>query len=233
VTAKAALFETRISLVERRGEERQVTTYRVARIITALGQEQLGIIRNASAGGVMIETHAGVVLGDRLWIEPTGSEPIWGAVVWSEELRHGVAFDMPLPDNCLQALIAPIARRHIARPPRIAVDVAARLHVHGVAHDVQVCDMSQGGAKLDCTLHLGEAGPALLSVDGLGTIEGFVRWQHKGKVGLMFAETLAIGMLSAWLATKAPEAAIAEFGQASSDGDWLAEAQGIPEERKG
>jgi len=212
VTTKTALYETQISLVERRGEERQVTTYRVARIITALGQEQLGIVRNVSVGGVMIETHAGVALGDRLWIEPTGSEPIWGAVVWSDQLRHGVAFDTPLPDDCLDALTAPVARRHIARPPRIAVDIDARLSVAGTGRTVRVCDVSQGGAKLECAAPLAEAEPAVLSMEGLGNIEGFVRWQHQGKVGLMFAEALAIGTLSAWLATKAPKAAVAAFG---------------------
>jgi len=207
MTAHVTHFESQVSLMERRRDVRLVTTYRAARIVTEQGQQQLGIIRNISVGGVMIETHAVVVLGERIWIEPRGCEAVWGTIVWSDRLRHGVAFDSELPGESLLELTIPEAPNQVVRAPRIAVDTAARLCVAGIWRTVRICDLSQGGAKLDCAAVLAEADPAVLCVPGLGNIEAFVRWQRKGKVGLLFAEPLSVGTLSAWLVLRGPRPA--------------------------
>jgi len=193
-----------VTFVERRREERLVTTYRAARIVTARGQEQLGIIRNVSIGGVMIETHADIAVGDRIWIEPRACQPVWGAVVWSEVLRHGVVFDQALPDASLLTLTTPESPNQVVRAPRITVDMPARLYVAGTWRTVRLCDVSQGGAKVDCAALLAEAEPAVLAIPGLGDVQAFVRWQGKGRVGLLFAEPLSIGMLSAWITARVP-----------------------------
>lgn len=202
--ARDALFHTKLSFVERRRDDRFVTTYRAARIITARGQEQLGIVRNVSGGGVMIETHAGVAVGDRIWLEPRACQPVWGTVVWSEKLRHGVAFDQELPGASLLTISTADAPDQVARAPRVTIDMEARLFAAGIWRTVQLCDLSQGGAKIDCPVILAEAQPAVLAINGLGDVQAFVRWQRDGKLGLLFAEPLSIGMLSAWIATQGP-----------------------------
>jgi len=200
VTAKPALFPTSVSLVERRDGDRQVATYRAARIVLPRGQEQLGIIRNASAGGVMIETHAFLAVGDCLSIEPRGCAPIRGKVVWSDKLRHGIAFECRLAPESLLKVTTADARGPMARAPRVAVAMEARLRVAGTWTTVHLCDLSQGGAKIEYPTALAQAEPVALGIDGLGTMPAFIRWQREGKAGLLFAEPLSITALSAWIA---------------------------------
>jgi hypothetical protein len=205
MTIHPANFEAVDSCADRRSDERMVTMYRAARIVTVQGHEQLGIVRNVSSGGLMIETHATIAIGDRLWIEPRGCQSIWGSVRWSDAPRHGIAFDTPIPFESLLTLAGPEVPNQVARAPRITVDLDARLCVAGRWHLVQLCDLSQSGAKLASDLILPDGGPVQLSIEGLRNADAFVRWQRKGRIGLLFAEPISINRLSAWIAVTMPQ----------------------------
>jgi hypothetical protein len=205
MTVQPANFDPVESRADRRGDERLVTIYRAARIVTAQGHEQLGIVRNVSSGGLMIETHANIAVGDRLWIEPRGCQSIWGSVRWSDAPRHGVAFDTEIQFESLLALAGEDTPNQVARSPRINVDLDARLCVAASWHRVHLCDLSQSGAKLASTLILPDGEPVLLSIDGLRTIDAFVRWQRKDRIGLLFAEPISISILSAWISATMPQ----------------------------
>ena len=205
MTAHNALFQTSVSLFERRDGDRQLTISRAARITSLQGQEQLGIIRNVSVGGAMIEAHTVAAIGDRLFIEARGCERMSGRVVWSNALRHGVAFDHPLGEKSLGKFAATGAGVQLDRAPRFNLDMEARLRVARTWHDVRLCDLSQGGAKIDCPAVPTEDEPVVLRIADLGFMPAFIRWRRDDKVGLLFAKPLPFTMLSAWLADLSPD----------------------------
>ena len=182
------------------------TTYRAARLTTIWGQQQLGIVRNVSSGGLMIETHAEIAVGDRLWIEPRACRSMWGRVCWSDSPRHGIVFDTPIPLESLLTLAQAEPQDQVARAPRITLDLEAQLGIASARHTVRLCDLSQSGAKFASTLQLTQGEPVTLTIDGLRSVDGYVRWQRDDRIGLLFAEPISIRSLSLWIAATKPPA---------------------------
>ena len=220
-----ASFDALEPFADRRRDERWVTTFRAARIVNRQGQEQLGIVRNVSSGGMMIETHAKIAVGDRLWIEPRGCQPIWGSVRWSEAQRHGIAFDAQMQFESLLALTETETHSQVTRAPRVSVNLPARLCVAGSWYQVRLCDLSQSGAKLVTNLVLSDSEPVLLSIMGLRNVDAFVRWQREDRIGLLFAEPISITVLSAWIAATEPQTGVADDQR---DRDAAGRAPGSP-----
>jgi len=190
-----------LSIFDRRREERFVTTYRVARILTEQGCEQLCIIRNVSSSGLAIETRGALAIGERLFIEPRACRPMSGSVRWSDGHNHGITFDVALSPGRLGILTASDTPHHHSRAPRITVNRDAMLLVAGHWQKIHLWDISQGGAKLECASSLAPGDPVLLSITGLAKASAFVRWQRDKNVGLIFAAPFSIEDLSAWIET--------------------------------
>src|SRR4028119_1410809 len=73
--------------IERRDEHRLLSTLRVAKLSSALG-EQLIRLRNVSAGGLMAECHQAPAIGEQVEVE-FSSQRIPSSVVWTREGLRG------------------------------------------------------------------------------------------------------------------------------------------------
>lgn len=73
--------------------------------------------------------------------------------------------------------------------PRVAVAMPAFLQANGKRHQVQIVDLSAGGAKLNCTVDLAVGTAVILDCGTLGR-SAVVRWQNDGLVGLCFDSEL-------------------------------------------
>jgi len=220
VTFHSTDFHTVLPHDDRRDGERMATTYRAARLTTIWGQQQLGIVRNVSSGGLMIETHAEIAVGDRLWIEPRACRSMWGRVRWSEGPRHGMAFDAPIPLESLLTLAQAEPQDQVARAPRITLDLKAQLRIASAWHVVRLCDLSQSGAKFASALRLTQGEPVTLNIDGLRSVDGYVRWQRDDRIGLLFAEPISIRSLSLWIAATKPPAGPHELSRDITASLW-------------
>ncbi len=184
---------------DRRENERFATIYRVARIVTERGHQQLCLIRNISSGGLLLESYAQLVEGDHLRIEPKMGGCLTGVVSWSQPHLAGVAFAEPID---VSAFLSATEHRHGSshepRSPRIEAQCPARLQVGPIWREVRLRDLSQGGAKIDCEEPLPVGEKVVLQVDDLDPIAGHVRWARDNQVGLTFSSAIPFGDLSQW-----------------------------------
>ena len=77
------------------------------------GKRELCLIRNISAGGMMIRAYSPIPIGTRLSVELKQGDPVEGAVQWVEDGLTGVAFDEPID----VVLVAFRARRRTSPAP--------------------------------------------------------------------------------------------------------------------
>ena len=76
---------------ERRGGERTVTVLRIARLLTSSG-DFLGIVRNVSRHGMMIEVHPDQSLGGSIQVDLGDGRPFSGEVRWREGAAPACTF---------------------------------------------------------------------------------------------------------------------------------------------
>jgi hypothetical protein len=192
--------------VDRRENERYATIYRVARVVTERGHQQLCLIRNISSGGLLLETYAQLAEGDRLHIEPKTGGSLAGTVSWSQPHLAGVAFAEPIDVNAFLSTEHRGGSSYAPRSPRIETQCRARLQVGSSWQEVRLCDLSQGGAKIACETPIPVGEKVVLQVDDLDPLSGHVRWARGDQVGLTFSSTVPFGELSQWTVRRDGEA---------------------------
>jgi len=173
---------------ERRADRRVVSAFRPGCVL-ADGRMLLGLIRNLSAGGVMIELEESLEPGTRVryfWDETNIIDAI---VAWSEGRAHGL-------DNAEVA--RPFANPFPYRSVRVPCDMRAELFVNGLAHHAALENLSLGGMRVS-----GFRAPrgALLTVR-LGDVElpnASVRWCRGDETGIRFERPLTRAQLAAVL----------------------------------
>lgn len=180
---------------ERRSGERHLSLLRVGSI-TVAGRRELCLVRNVSAGGMLIRAYCAIASGTPLTIELKQGEPIDGRVRWVKDDCVGVTFDAPID---VVALLSTAADGPRPRMPRIEVDCTAWLRVDGTVHRARASNISQGGLKVACRTELPVDADVVVSIDGLDPCPGLVRWSAEGEYGITFNRVLPLPLLVAWL----------------------------------
>src|SRR3954464_10524093 len=103
---------------ERRNDERHMTLLRVGSLIIG-DRRELCLIRNISAGGMLVRIYSAVTPGTRVAIELKQGEAVEGTILWSKDELVGVSFDAPI--DILSLISAPADARR-PRMPRLEVD---------------------------------------------------------------------------------------------------------------
>jgi hypothetical protein len=106
---------------DRRSDERYVSLLRVG-ALTLGGRRELCLIRNVSAGGMMIRPYSPIAAGTHLTVELKQGDSVSGVVQWSDKGLVGITFDEPI--DVLALLNAPGGRPR-PRMPRIELSCAA------------------------------------------------------------------------------------------------------------
>lgn len=189
--------------LQRREGERHLSLLRVGMLDVA-GRRELCLVRNVSAGGMMIRVYSDIDAGERAIVELKQGEPIAGVVRWAESSCIGVHFDSPID---VFGLISTSLEGPRPRMPRIAVDRTAWLRVQGEAPvRARVSDISQGGARVEASGLLPVGAHVVVSIEGLAPQPAVVRWNEHGVYGLTFNRILALPELVAWLQASEPPA---------------------------
>lgn len=196
---------------DRRRATRTCTVFRVARIITH-GGDNLGIVRNISEHGVMLEVDPRIDLGDAVLLDLGFGPRLSGEVRWRKDNNVGLSFAQPLDvSRVLGKQAASVAEGKVARLPRAAVDCLAELTMAEQREQVRVVDLSIGGAGIEMATDLALRDRIALTIPGLPTRIGSVRWRRANKAGIIFDRPIPVQTLMGWLAARAvPGTGVAE-----------------------
>jgi len=181
--------------VERREGERQLTLFRVGSLIID-GCRELCLIKNISAGGMMIRAYCNIAVGTRLSVELKCGETVDGTALWVKGNVVGVEFDTPVD---VVELLATSMEGPRPRMPRIAVDCVVWIREGADVHRVYARDVSQGGLKVTSERELNVGADVIITLPGLPPVAGTVRWFDDGCYGLTFNKVLPLPLLVGWL----------------------------------
>ena len=185
---------------ERWTGDRHLSLLRVGSL-TIAGRRELCLIRNISAGGMLIRAYCAIPEGSPLTVELKQGEPISGRARWLKDELVGVTFDQPID---VIALLSSSADGPKPRMPRVEVRCTAWVRVDATVHRTLAVDISQGGLKLECSSELPLDADVVVSLDGLDPRPGRVRWARDGECGITFNRVLPLEVLVAWLKERRP-----------------------------
>lgn len=180
---------------DRREGQRHMTLYRVGSILVD-DRRELCLIKNISAGGMMIRLYCSIDEGTPVTVELKSGQPISGKISWIREQNAGIAFDEPIDviDILSTSMEGPRPRM-----PRIETDCHATLREGANIVRVRACDISQGGVKVACETVLPQGADLVIGLPGLEPQRGIACWSEGGFTGIAFNQLIPLGELVGWL----------------------------------
>lgn len=187
--------ETPLDPAERRDGERTMTLYRVGSLSIA-DRRELCLIKNISAGGMMVRAYCTIPENTRLSVELKCGQPIGGSVTWARDIHVGISFDQPIDvlDILSTSLEGPRPRL-----PRIQVASFITLREGASTYRMRLCDVSQGGLKVQCETRLACGSDVVVTLAGIEPQPGMVRWTDEDYMGITFNRMIALPTLVDWL----------------------------------
>ena len=180
---------------DRREGQRHMTLYRVGSILVD-GRRELCLIKNISAGGMMVRLYCSISEATPVSVELKSGQPIIGRISWIRDCNAGIEFDRPV--DVIDILSASMDGPR-PRMPRIEAQCHATLRDGSNMLRVRVCDVSQGGVKVECTTILPQGADVVVTLPGLEPQPGYVCWIDGGFIGVAFNRFIPLGELIAWL----------------------------------
>jgi hypothetical protein len=172
-----------------------LTLYRVGSILIE-NRRELCLIKNISAGGMMIRLYCTIAEGTPLTVELKSGHPITGKVSWTRDHHAGISFDDPIDviDILSSAMGGPRPRM-----PRIETNCHATLREGANVLRVKACDISQGGVKIQCETIVAQGADIVITLPGLEPQRGIACWIEDGFIGITFNRLIPLGELVTWL----------------------------------
>lgn len=180
---------------DRREDQRHMTLYRVGSILVD-DRRELCLIKNISAGGMMIRIYCSIAEGTPVTVELKSGQPVSGRIGWTRDHHAGIEFDQPIDviDILSTSMDGPRPRM-----PRVETSCHATLRDGANVLRIQACDISQGGLKIRCDTIIPPGSDIIVSLPGLEPQPGIACWNDHGYIGISFNRLLPLGELVAWL----------------------------------
>jgi hypothetical protein len=180
---------------DRRDGDRHMTLYRVGSILVEQRRE-LCLIKNISAGGMMIRLYCSVAENTPVTVELKSGQPISGQISWTRDHHAGIEFDRPIDVIDILSCTMDGPR---PRMPRIETDCFATVREGATTLRVHARDISQGGVKVECETLLPQGANVIVTLPGLPPQPGIICWIDDGFTGISFNRLLPLGELVGWL----------------------------------
>lgn len=181
--------------VERRDSERHLTLFRVGSV-TIGDRRELCLIKNISAGGMMVRAYCSLEANARVSVELKRGEQIEGKVSWIQEGSAGIEFDERVD---VVELLATSMDGPRPRMPRVEVRCIASVRHGSQVYGMRAHDISQGGIKVESVRDLAIGTEVLVTLPGLPSQTGVIRWKDGRCYGITFSRLLALTELVEWL----------------------------------
>ncbi|HUP67575.1 MAG TPA: PilZ domain-containing protein [Sphingomicrobium sp.] len=175
--------------------QRHLSLFRVAALLIG-DRRELCLIKNISAGGMLIRAYRPIPVGTELSIELKQAEPVAGTAQWVDQDSVGVAFDQPID---VLSLISRSAEGPQPRMPRIEVDCMATVREGANVVRTIALNISQGGVRVQSRADLPLGAEVVVTLAGLAPEPALVKWRDGDCYGLAFHRVLSITQLVAWL----------------------------------
>jgi hypothetical protein len=180
---------------DRRDGDRHMTLYRVGSILVEQRRE-LCLIKNISAGGMMIRIYCSIAENTPATVELKSGQPISGRISWTRDHHAGIEFDRPI--DVIDILSCTMDGQR-PRMPRIETDCFATVREGANTLRVHARDISQGGVKIECETLLPQGVDVIVTLPGLPPQPGIICWIDDGFTGISFNRLLPLGELVGWL----------------------------------
>jgi hypothetical protein len=180
---------------DRRGDDRNLSLLRVGTLMIE-GRRELCLIRNISAGGMMLRAYSSIPTGTALSIELKQGDPVTGIAQWNEDGLTGVAFDTPID---IVGLLARAGAGPRPRMPRIELECTALVREGAHVRRTRSVNISQGGLCVQCSAQLTVGAEVIVTLAGLAPVPGLVKWMDGGCYGIGFNRVLPLSGLVGWL----------------------------------
>jgi hypothetical protein len=194
-TTLYSLADTPPAPFERRDDDRQLTLFRVGSLIIG-DRRELCLIRNVSAGGMMIRAYCTIAPGTRVSVELKCGELVDGNAIWVKDDLIGLEFDKPID---VVDLLKTSMEGPRPRMPRIEVDCVVWVRDGADVQRARARNVSQGGLKVEIKRELGIGDQVIVTLPGLAPLPGTVRWCDSGCYGLTFNKIMPLPQLVDWL----------------------------------
>jgi hypothetical protein len=183
---------------ERRSSARQRSIYRIGVLIVG-SRRELCLIRNISAGGVMLHAHVSLSEAQSVAVEFKADAQVTGTVSWTGETNIGVRFDEPIDVEKILASGSLLDKSWQSRLPRIEINRMGILRVGAFTYGVNSRDISQGGIKLEVDHQVEIGSDVVLTLEGFRSIHGAVRWSGDTSCGISFNHLIPFRDLIDWI----------------------------------
>lgn len=179
-------------------DARLLTILRVGKL--TIGKfEELCLIRQVGAGGVMAHVHVPLAARQRVQIELGRDRACWGSVLWVKDGTAGIGFDADIDLEGLLARSGVAGGDYRSAGPRLNMDCGAALRVGSRFYKVRVHDLGQSGAGVSFPGTLEEGQEVVLTPQGFQPIQGVAVWCRNGRAGIAFQRPIGLEALTRWL----------------------------------
>ena len=180
---------------ERRRSGRHLTLYRVG-LLDLANRRELCLIKNISAGGMMIRAYCALRPGEPVTVELKCGQPVHGRISWIEGGSAGIRFDRPVD---VIDILSSTSTDKRPRMPRVATDGVATIRQEDSAFQVRLVDISQGGVRVIGREPLKPGRETLVSILGLPPQRATLCWRDGATAGFTFHGLLPLTVLIDWL----------------------------------
>lgn len=180
---------------DRRVGERYLRLLRVGAIMVD-GRRELCLIRNISAGGMMIRAYSKIAVGTSLSIELKQGDAISGVVQWVKDGLAGISF-VEMID--VLELLSASGDGPRPRLPRIEIDCAIWVGQKAGAVSTRGINISQGGICVAASAKLRVGEDVIVTLPRLAPAAGVVKWDDCDSYGIAFNRALVLSELVDWL----------------------------------
>ena len=180
---------------DRRKGERYLSLLRVGAMLVD-GRRELCLVRNVSAGGMLIRPYSPITAGTPVTIELKHGETVSGVARWIEDGMVGIEFNQPID---VVALLTSSEDGQQPRMPRIELSCTAWVREDADIYRTRTINISQGGMCVEGDPRLRVDVDVIVSLAGLGPLAGLVKWKEGDRYGIGFNRVLAVNELMSFL----------------------------------
>jgi hypothetical protein len=145
---------------------------------------------------MMIRLYCKIAEGSSVTVELKSGQPVVGTITWTRDLNAGVEFDEPIDVIDILSSTADAPR---PRMPRVETSCYATLRDGANLLRVRVCDISQGGLKVESQTIVPRGNDVIVTLPGLEPQPGLACWVEDGFIGVTFNRLIPLGELVDWL----------------------------------
>ena len=145
---------------------------------------------------MLIRPYSPVAEGTAVEVELKHGESVAGVARWIEDGLVGIAFDHPID---VVALLTSPDDGPQPRMPRIELNCTAWVREDADIYRTRTMNISQGGMCVEGDERLRVETKVIVSLAGLGPIDGRVKWKEGERYGIGFNRVLAVNELMDFL----------------------------------